>query len=211
MPPIIGAGAFVMASYTQIPYEQIALAALMPALLYFASVAIFVRIEAMKYSVSAFEDEEAPSVRDAFTHGGVTFLLPIGLVVWMLLDGYTPTYAAVAGIVAVIASSWLTPRRMGVMDVLNALAMGTRNMVLTAILLCAVGLMINVIATAGIGNTFSLMIMDWSDGNLLIAMILVAIASLVLGMGLPVTAAYIVLATLSAPALAGLIANEALI
>ena len=211
MPPIMGAGAFVMASYTQIPYEQIALAALMPALLYFASVAIFVRIEAMKYSVSAFEDEEAPSVRDAFTHGGVTFLLPIGLVVWMLLDGYTPTYAAVAGIVAVIASSWLTPRRMGVMDVLNALAMGTRNMVLTAILLCAVGLMINVIATAGIGNTFSLMIMDWSDGNLLIAMILVAIASLVLGMGLPVTAAYIVLATLSAPALAGLIANEALI
>jgi TRAP transporter 4TM/12TM fusion protein len=211
MPPIMGAGAFVMASYTQIPYEQIALAALMPALLYFASVAIFVRIEAMKYSVSAFEDEEAPSVRDAFTQGGMTFLLPIGLVVWMLLDGYTPTYAAVAGIVAVIASSWLTPRRMGVMDVLNALAMGTRNMVLTAILLCAVGLMINVIATAGIGNTFSLMIMDWSDGNLLIAMILVAIASLVLGMGLPVTAAYIVLATLSAPALAGLIANEALI
>ena len=211
MPPIMGAGAFVMASYTQIPYEQIALAALMPALLYFASVAIFVRIEAMKYSVSAFEDEEAPSVRDAFTHGGVTFLLPIGLVVWMLLDGYTPTYAAVAVIVAVIASSWLTPRRMGVMDVLNALAMCTRNMVLTAILLCAVGLMINVIATAGIGNTFSLMIMDWSDGNLLIAMILVAIASLVLGMGLPVTAAYIVLATLSAPALAGLIANEALI
>lgn len=211
MPPIMGAGAFVMASYTQIPYEQIALAALMPALLYFASVAIFVRIEAMKHSVSAFEDEEAPSVRDAFAQGGVTFLLPIGLVVWMLLDGYTPTYAAVAGIVAVIASSWLTPRRMGVMDVLNALAMGTRNMVLTAILLCAVGLMINVIATAGIGNTFSLMIMDWSDGNLLIAMILVAIASLVLGMGLPVTAAYIVLATLSAPALAGLIANEALI
>lgn len=211
MPPIMGAGAFVMASYTQIPYEQIALAAFMPALLYFASVAMFVRIEAMKHTVSAFEDEAAPSAREAFANGGLTFVLPIGLVVWMLLDGYTPTYAGVAGIVAVIVSSWLTPRRMGIVDVLNALAMGTRNMVLTAILLCAVGLMINVIATAGIGNTFSLMIMDWSDGNLFIAMVLVAIASLVLGMGLPVTAAYIVLATLSAPALAGLIANDALI
>jgi len=211
MPPIMGAGAFVMASYTQIPYEQIAMAAFMPALLYFASVAIFVRIEAMKHAVSAFEDEDAPTLVEAFVQGGLTFVLPIGLVVWMLLDGYTPTYAAVAGIGAVIVSSWLTPRKMGFLGIFNALALGARNMVLTAVLLCAVGLMINVIATAGVGNTFSLMIMEWSDGNLLVAMVLVALASLLLGMGLPVTAAYIVLATLSAPALAGLIANEALI
>lgn len=211
MPPIMGAGAFVMASYTQIPYEQIAIAAFVPALLYFASVAIFVRIEAMKLAIVQFDDTEAPTLRETFVQGGLTFVLPIGVVVWMLIDGFTPTYSAVAGIATVVASSWLGPHRMGVVEVINALAIGARNMVLTAVLLCAVGLMINVIATAGIGNTFSMMIMDWSDGNLLIAMVLVAVASLVLGMGLPVTAAYIVLATLSAPALAGLIANEALI
>ena len=82
---------------------------------------------------------------------------------------------------------------------LDALALGARNMVLTAMLLVTVGLIVNVIATTGLGNTFSLMISDWAGGNLLVAIVLIAIASLVLGMGLPVTAAYIVLATLSAP------------
>jgi TRAP-type uncharacterized transport system fused permease subunit len=81
-------------------------------------------------------------------------------------------------------------------------------MVMTAVLLCAVGLVVNVISTAGIGNTFSLMVSDWAGGNLFIAIVLVALASLVLGMGLPVTAAYIVLATLSAPALSGMIADR---
>lgn len=211
MPPIMGAGAFVMAAYTQIPYETIAVVALMPALLYFASVAIFVRLEAIRLGIPVGSDPDAPSIKEAFRHGGIPFVIPIGIVVYLLVTGFTPTYTAVLGIVAVVVSSWVTKRPMGISDILNALAMGARNMVLTAVLLCAVGLMINVIATAGIGNTFSLMIMEWSDGHLLIAILLVALASLVLGMGLPVTAAYIVLATLSAPALAGLIANQALI
>jgi TRAP-type uncharacterized transport system fused permease subunit len=80
-------------------------------------------------------------------------------------------------------------------------------MVMTGILLCAVGLIVNVIATAGIGNIFSLMISDWAGSNLLVAIVLIALASLVLGMGLPVTAAYIVLGTLSAPALYALIVD----
>jgi TRAP-type uncharacterized transport system fused permease subunit len=92
-------------------------------------------------------------------------------------------------------------------DVLDALELGTRNMITSAVLLCAVGLVVNVIATAGVGNTFSLMIADWSNGVLLVAILLIALASLVLGMGLPVTAAYIVLATLSAPAMAGMISD----
>ena len=83
--------------------------------------------------------------------------------------------------------------------------MGTKGMIMTAVLLTSIGLVVNVIATAGIGNTFSLMIAEWAGGNLLIAIVMVAIASLVLGMCLPVTAAYIVLATLSAPALAGIV------
>ena len=97
---------------------------------------------------------------------------------------------------------------MGPRAVIDALMLGARGMVSTGLLLVAVGLVVNVIATTGIGNTVSLMINEWAGGSLLITMILVALASLVLGMGLPVTASYVVLATLSAPAIYGLIAES---
>ena len=208
MPPIMGAGAFVMAAYTQIPYESIALAAAIPAFLYFASVIFFVRIQARKLNLRGM-DGDGLSLKQAFKQGGASFVIPVGLLIVLLANGFTPTYAAVFSIIAIVASSHLTQRPMGIFDVLDALALGAKNMIMTAILLCSVGLIVNVIATAGIGNTFSLMISNWSDGSVLIAIGLIAIASLVLGMGLPVTAAYIVLATLSAPALAGMIADQA--
>ena len=207
MPPIMGAGAFVMASYTQISYEIIIAVALLPALLYFASVGYFVRIEAKRQGLRATV-AEGPSLTDAFRNAGASFVIPIVVLVTMLIVGFTPTYAAVVGIGAIVVSSWLTRHPMGPRAVLEALALGARNMILTAVLLCSVGLVVNVIATAGIGNTFSLMIADWAGGNLLIAIALIGLASLVLGMGLPVTAAYIVLATLSAPALAGMIGDN---
>lgn len=207
MPPIMGAGAFVMASFTQIPYETIVAVAALPALLYFLSVAFFVRIEARRLNLQPMESD-GETLGSAFRKGGASFILPIGALVAMLVSGFTPAYAAVFGILAVIASSWLTQNPMGPRAVFEALVMGTKGMIMTAVLLCSVGLVVNVIATAGIGNTFSLMIADWAGGNLLIAIVMIALASLVLGMGLPVTAAYIVLATLSAPALAGMIADR---
>lgn len=209
MPPIMGAGAFVMASYTQIPYTTIVAVSILPAILYFASVGFYVRIEAKRSNLKPLE-EDAPSVGTVLKEGGLPFLLPICSLIGMLIYGFTPTYAAGISIVAVIVSSWFTPNRMGPLAVLEALALGARNMVMTGILLCAVGLVVNVIATTGIGNTFSLMITQWAGGNLLIAIALIALASLVLGMGLPVTAAYIVLGTLSAPALYNLIVDSQL-
>ena len=210
MPPIMGAGAFVMASFTQIPYERIVAMAALPALLYFLSVAFFVRIEARRLNLGAM-DEDGPTLRQAFVRGGASFVLPIGLLIGLLVAGFTPTYAAVFGILAVIGASWLTSNPMGPRAVVEALIMGTKGMILTAVLLCSVGLVVNVIATAGVGNTFSLMISDWAGGSILVAIALVALASLVLGMGLPVTAAYIVLATLSAPALAAMISDQVVI
>ena len=207
MPPIMGAGAFVMASFTQIPYETIVAVAALPALLYFLSVVFFVRIEARRLGLKPMESD-GETIGSAFKKGGASFVIPIGLLIGLLVSGYTPAYAAVFGILAVIGASWLTQNPMGPRAVFEALVMGTKGMIMTAVLLCAVGLVVNVIATAGIGNTFSLMIADWAGGNLLLAIIMVAIASLVLGMGLPVTAAYIVLATLSAPALAGMISDR---
>ncbi|MFO8126281.1 TRAP transporter permease [Yoonia sp.] len=208
MPPIMGAGAFVMASFTQIPYETIVAVAALPALLYFLSVVFFVRIEARRLGLEPMSNEDGETIWSAFKKGGASFIIPIGLLIALLVSGFTPAYAAVFGIITVIAASWLTQNPMGPRAVFEALVMGTKGMIMTAVLLCAVGLVVNVIATAGIGNTFSLMISDWAGGNLLIAIVMVAIASLVLGMGLPVTAAYIVLATLSAPALAGMISDR---
>ena len=210
MPPIMGAGAFVMASFTQISYETIVTVAALPALLYFLSVAFFVRIEAKRLNLQPMEND-GQTLGSAFRKGGASFVVPIGGLITMLVMGFTPAYAAVFGILAVIASSWLTENRMGPRAIAEALIMGTKGMIMTAVLLCSVGLVVNVISTAGVGNTFSLMIADWAGGNLLIALTLVAIASLVLGMGLPVTAAYIVLATLSAPAIAGMISDRVVI
>jgi TRAP transporter 4TM/12TM fusion protein len=209
MPPVMGAGAFIMASYTQIPYVDIIGIAALPALLYFMSVGFYVRVEAMRSHAHAVEMDSRP-VKEVLKEGW-HFLLPLVVLVALLVYGFTPTYAAGISILSVIASSWLSKNPMKVKDVLDALAQGSKNMATTAILLIAVGLVVNVVSMTGIGNTFSLMVTDWAGGSLLITLVLVALASLVLGMGLPVTAAYIVLATLSAPALYNLIAEMQLV
>ena len=210
MPPIMGAGAFVMATYTQISYLTIVAVSVLPAMLYFFSVAVWVRIEAKKQNMQQ-TDDDAPTVGEILKKGGISFLLPIGVLVGMLMSGFTPTYAASFAIVAVIASTWLTPNKMGPRAIMEALALGTRNMISTAILLISVGIVVMTVGTTGIGNTISLLLADWSGGSLIIALLLIALASLVLGMGLPVTASYIVLATLSAPALKELILNDYMI
>lgn len=209
MPPVMGAGAFIMSTYTGISYLDIIAVATLPALMYFLSVAIWVRIESMKHNIRV-STEGAPRFKEVMKDGGHN-LIPIAVLVTLLIYGYTPTYAAAYSILAVIVASWLSPHRMGPQAILEALALGARNMASVAVLLVAVGIIVNVIATTGIGNTFSLMITDWAGGSLLITIILVALASLVLGMGLPVTAAYIVLATLSAPAIKDLIVQSELI
>jgi TRAP transporter 4TM/12TM fusion protein len=210
MPPIMGAGAFVMASFTQIPYETIVLVAILPAFLYFASVAFFVRMEARRLELPPLE-ADGETLGSAMKKGGAPFLIPIALLISMLVAGYTPNYAAVFSIAAVIVASWASANPMGPKAIMEALINGAKGMIMTAILLCSVGLVVNVITTAGVGNVFSLQIATWSGGNILVAIVLIALASLVLGMGLPVTAAYIVLATLSAPALAGMMADREVI
>lgn len=209
MPPVMGAGAFIMASYTQISYLDIISIAALPALLYFLSVGFFVRVEAKRSHAHAVE-VDTRSVGEVFK-GGWHFLLPLVVLVSLLIYGFTPTYAAGISIISVIASSWLSKKPMGIKEILDSLAQGSRNMATTAMLLIAVGLVVNVVAMTGIGNTFSLMVTEWAGGSLFITIVLVALASLILGMGLPVTAAYIVLATLSAPALYGLMAESRLL
>ena len=210
MPPIMGAGAFVMASYTQISYLTIVAASVLPAIMYFLTVAFWVRIEAKKHNLKP-DDEEPPRFLDIMKRGGITFVLPISALVALLMYGFTPTYAAAGAIVSVVVASWLTPNRMGPKAIIEALALGARNMVSTAMLLVAVGFIVMVVAATGVGNTISLLMADWAGGSLFLAIVFIGLASLILGMGLPVTAAYIVLGTLSAPALYELISQAHLV
>lgn len=207
MPPIMGAGAFVMAGYTQISYQTIIAASLLPALLYYLTVIYFVRIEAHRLGMTVESPENRVSMR-AVLKTGWHFIIPLGVLIGLLVVGYTPIRAAAVAIVAVIAASWLSSRPMKWAEIFDATVEGVRAGLSTALLLVAVGLVINVVTTTGVGNAFSLMIVEWAQGSLLITLVLIALASLVLGMGLPVTAAYIVLATLSAPILFDLITQE---
>ena len=210
MPPVMGAGAFVMATYTQISYLTIIAVSFLPALLYFFGIACYVRIQAKKSGLHV-DAADTPRLGQVLKGGGLPFLIPIAVLVGLLVWGFTPNYAAGYAILAVIAASWLTPQRMGPRAILDALALGARNMVTTAVLLVAIGLVVNAVATTGLGNSFALMIAEWSGDSLILALVLVALASLVLGMGLPVTASYVVLATLAAPALYDLITRAELI
>ena len=210
MPPIMGAGAFVIASYTQIPYLTIIAASALPALLYFLTVAYFVRIEAKRLGIKPDTAEDAIPISQVLKDGW-PFIIPLMVLVGLLVVGYTPILAASYSILAVIATSWLSSTPMNAKACFEAVNDAVRTMVPTALLLVAVGIIINVVNTTGIGNSFSLMIVEWAQGNLVITLVLIALASLILGMGLPVTASYIVLATLAAPILFDLISQSQLL
>jgi len=210
MPPIMGAGAFVLSSYTQISYLTIIAVSVLPAILYFLTVSYFVRIEAKRLNLYPKDSDDIESVGSVLKQGW-HFVIPLGVLLTMLVIGRTPTTAAAFATLAVIIASWISPTPMKWNDVYNATCQGVRTMLTTALLLVAVGLIINVITTTGVGNAFSLMIVEWAQGSLFITLVLVALASLVLGMGLPVTASYIVLATLSAPMIFDLISQAELL
>lgn len=210
MPPVMGAGAFVMASYTQISYLTIISIALLPALLYFLSLIFWVRIEANKDNIAGMDAEPRP-FREIFLDGGFSFLAGLATLFVMLLVGFTPVFSAGIAILSIIIASQFSWRPLRTAEILDSLSAGAIATASTAVLLTVIGLVVMSVTATGMGNTISLMLAEWAGGNLFIAIVLVAIASLVLGMGLPVTASYIVLGTLSAPALYTLIADQSLV
>ena len=197
MPPIMGAGA----QLTGLPYTKIVEVAILPAIMYFGSISFYVYQKAKQKKLATDNNESLRSIGKIMREG-IHFLVPIAFLIGMLIADYTPTYAAGYSIIIVIISSWFSKEhKMGIKDILDALALGTKNAVSTGILLVAAGIIIGSIAMTGAGVTFSQMLVTYAGGNLFFAFILIAIASLLLGMGLPVTAAYIMLAILAAPAL----------
>ncbi|MDC3123353.1 TRAP transporter fused permease subunit [Gammaproteobacteria bacterium] len=199
MPPIMGAGAFVMAEFTKTSYGDIVWMALVPALLYFLSVLLYVHVLAVK---NGFQGMQGQTGAWRVLVDGLHFLLPLALITALLLWNYSPVLVGVAGSAAVLLASLLrTHTRIGLSQFIEGLRQGAMLAVSISVACAVAGLVVGTIGQTGIGLQFTESVVALSGGQLWLALVLVAIAALVLGMGLPATAAYIVLAVMTGPAL----------
>jgi len=203
MPPIMGAAAFIMAGFLGVSYNVIILAAIIPALLYYGALIIAIDIEAKKQGLKGMSKESIPQVLTVLKERGL-LVLPILVVIVTLLIGKTPLFAGFAGIVSAIVASWLTvdkENRITPKKVFNALVEGARGSIQVATACASVGIIIAVVTMTGLGSTLAYNIISISGNNLAIILVLIMITSIVLSMGLPSTALYIVVAVTAAPAL----------
>jgi TRAP transporter 4TM/12TM fusion protein len=199
MPPIMGAGAFIMAEITGIPYTEIALAAIIPAVLYFVSVYFMVDFEAAKLGMRGMRADELPRLgrmaRQAF------LFLPIVILIAALFAGYSVIRAGTYATAAAAVVSWLTPWRMGPRAIARAFELaGIMAIQIIAVCACA-GIIVGVISLTGVGARFSSLLLGLAETSQLLALIFAMAISILLGMGMPTTAAYAVAASVVAPGL----------
>ncbi|MEJ5348101.1 MAG: TRAP transporter permease [Desulfosoma sp.] len=201
MPPVMGAGGFLMAELTRTPYVEIMKMAVGPALLYFLSVFIMVHFEAKKYNIQGLQGEELPKAMEILKREWY-MSLPLVVIIGVMLLGYSPGLAAFWATLSCIVVSWVRPEtRMKWREIYEAILAGARSTLVIGATVGVIGMIVGSIALTGIGLKFSDIIISLSGGNLAIAIILIGLASLVLGMGVPVTAAYLITAVLAVPAL----------
>ena len=200
MPPVMGAAAFVIAEFLNVPYLTVALAGLFPAIIYFFSIFIMVHFEARKKNLATVSREELPDLMTELKQGGHLFLSIVVIVVLMII-GYTPMFAAFWAIVSILALSSLRKEtRMTPAQILSAFEEGARQAVSVSVACAAAGVIIGCVFVSGLGLKFSTIIVDVAGGSLWIVLVLTMFASLILGMGLTTTAVYITLAALVIPA-----------
>lgn len=216
-PPLMGAGAFLISEYTNVPYVDIVLVSIFPAILYLGTVYLFVHLVAMKAGMRGLPASELPVVRDVL-RAGWQFVVPLVVLVWLLVNNISPMRVGFWAIVSVLAVTglralwalWAKGLTLGELGeaclrglslVLKALELGARNAVAVSVACAVAGIIVGVVGLTGLGLKFGSMMIALAGDNLVLALIFVLIASLVLGLGLPVTAAYIVLIVLVGPAL----------
>ncbi|BDW87305.1 MULTISPECIES: TRAP transporter permease [Thalassospira] len=222
-PPLMGAGAFLISEYTQVPYLDIVLVSIFPAILYLGTVYLFVHIVALKQGMRGMPVEELPDWKEVLKEGW-QFILPLGILIYLLVLNISPMrvgFWAILSVMAVAAlryALWfffVAPQqgekpshekliaaiRKGIAITIAALELGAKNAVAVSMACAVAGIIVGVVGVTGLGLKFSSMMIAFSGGNIVLALVLVLIASLILGMGLPVTASYIVLIVLVGPAL----------
>ncbi|WP_105054525.1 TRAP transporter permease, partial [Aliivibrio sifiae] len=199
MPPIMGAGAFVMAQFTGVPYSEIMLASIAPAILYFFCTLLYVHLMACKLNLQAVSRTEAVI---SVMKDGAHHLIPLALITTLLMMAYSPLLVGVAGCAAILVTAALRKHsRIGLKKFIEGMKNGALMALPISAACGAAGIIVGVVGQTGIGLQFTQFVMDFSGGYMLIALGLISLVALVLGMGLPVTAAYIVLAVMAVPML----------
>jgi TRAP transporter 4TM/12TM fusion protein len=201
MPPVMGAAAFIMAQTMGVPYLDVALAAVVPALLYYIAVIVQVHFEATRLGLKGLPRNRLPSLKKLMLERGY-LLLPLAGIIYFLVAGYTPLKSAFYGIVLTIVTSylrrdtWLTPKKLWA-----GLENGARSSLGVACACATVGVVIGTATLTGLGLKLAYAIVDLAGGNTLLTLLYTMVASILLGMGLPTTANFIVTSTMAAPAL----------
>lgn len=205
MPPVMGIVAFIMAQYTGISYIQIAGYALLPAILYFWGVGVMVHLEAVKLGLSGIPKKELPDWKTSLKKKW-HLLIPIAVLLALLMLDYSPSYAVSYSILSILVFSSLHKEtRMNWKSILEALEEGAKGMLMIGAATATAGIISGLFGLTGLGLRFTALLGELSGGNLLLALILTAIASFILGMGLPPSASYIVQVAITIPALVGIL------
>jgi len=222
-PPILGAAAFIMVEYLEIPLRDVLAAALFPALLHYFGIFIMVHLEAKKLGLRGLQEDELPKVSVVLKDHWLS-LIPLIILVYLILSGKTPDFAAVYGIIACVVVGFLNPtHRLNFKDLWDSLASGAKNTLAVGAAAATVGVVVGVVTLTGVGfrlgyvvvqtatdiGTFfsSLPVLGYftvTQWALFTSLILIAIACVIMGAGIPTTATYIILVAVAAPALAQL-------
>ena len=201
MPPVMGAAAFLMAEFTGIPYIKVCIAAALPAVLYFTGVFLSVHIEAKRLGLKGLPENEVPKLWTVIRKRGVLFA-PVIVIVVIMDMGFTPMRAGLWGIVSsILVGALFKESRMGLKKFIESFEEGARTAVCVAVVSATAGIVVGTISLTGLGLKLATGLVDIAHGNQLVTMFLTMISSIILGMGVPTTANYIITSTICAPAL----------
>ncbi|MEC9368754.1 MAG: TRAP transporter fused permease subunit, partial [Pseudomonadota bacterium] len=201
MPPVLGAAAFLIAAYTGMPYYQIALASLIPAMLYFLGLYWYIHLEAHKTNLVGIPKNEKPSVAAVLLQRGHLFL-PLILLIALLAYGYSPIKSAFYAIVGTVALSWLRKdTRMWPKDILRALEAGARSSVMIIVTCAVVGFIIGAFTLTGLALNLGSAIIALAGGQFFLILVFIGLACIVLGMGMNTVAAFVLVSVIAVPAL----------
>lgn len=209
MPPIMGAAAFLMVEFIGrgVTYWDIAKAAAIPALLYFAGIWIMTHFEAKRLGLRGLTDEQMPDRKEIFKK--LYLILPIFLIIVLMLVGVPVIHSALYGIVACIIVGMINKdTRIGFIDILDALVDGARTALAVVIATACAGIIVGVVVKTGLGLSLATNLVKLAGGSILLTLFFVMIASLILGMGAPTTANYVITSTIAAPAIITLLAPD---
>ena len=203
-PPVMGAAAFLIADYLAVPYGNVVLAAVVPALLFYISLVVYADICAAKSGLTGIEAENLPNWKAALRDRG-QLLIPIVLLIVLIVNGWSALKSAFWCVILILILAMIRKgTRMGPKAIAEALISGSKDTLSIAAACACAGIIVGVVSATGLGVKFSSLLMQIAGNSPILALILTMVASIIMGMGLPPTAVYIIMAALTVPALTGM-------